>query len=179
MKVRHLVSDRAKALIQLGEKEYLDVLSMPDLFHFNQNLARKVGTIIGKAWSKALKNYKSIAVSGANPKELKALEYAYMLRDIHRRLYRKGIDNIHKHLHAFKPDGCFRQREEIEQDLRANIHLIDKALIQSKAAERTGKEGVKNRKSGEPIPSKDSLSQKDIDKLYQQIPDLSGGIKQW
>jgi len=179
MKVRHLVSDRAKALIQLGKKEYLDVVSMPDLFHFNQTLARKVGTIIGKAWSKALKNYQSIEVSGADPKELKALEYAYMLRDIHRRLYRKGIDNIHKNLHAFKLDGCFSQREEIEQDLRANIHLIDKALIQSKAAQRTGKEGVKNRKSGEPIPPKDSLSQKDVDKLYQQIPDLLGGVKQW
>ena len=179
MKVRHLVSDRAKALIQLGEKEYLDVLSMPDLFHFNQTLARKAGTIIGKAWSKALKNYKSIEVSGADPKELKALEYAYMLRDIHRRLYRKGIENIHKTLHAFKLDGCFSQSEKIEQDLRDNIHLIDKALMQSKAAERTGKEGVENRNSGEPIPPKDSLSQKDIDKLYKQIPDLLGGVEQW
>lgn len=179
MKVRHLVSDRAKALIQLGAEEYLDVVSMPDLFHFNQTLARKVGSHIGKAWSKALKNYKSMDISGANLKELKALEYAYMLRDVHRRLYRKGIDNIHKTLHAFKLDGCFSQSEQIKQELKQSIHVIDNALMQSKATDRTGEEGIKNRNSGELIPPKDSLSQKDIDKLHSQIPDLLRGIQQW
>jgi len=145
---------------------------MPDLFHFNQTLARKVGRAVGKAWQEALKNYKSMDISGACPKALKSLEYAYMLRDLHRRLYRTGIDNIHKTLHAFTADGLFSQSEQVKQDLKHNIHAIDNALMQSKAANKTGIEGVKNRNSGDLDRPNDSLSLEDIDKLYKQIPDL-------
>lgn len=72
----------------------------------------------------------------------------------------------------------FSEREQIEDELKHSIHAIDNALMQSKAADKTGKQGVKNRNSGELNRPKDSLALKDIEKLYSQIPDLLNGIGQ-
>jgi len=43
-----LVSDRAKALVKLAEDDYLATLSMPDLFHFSQDICTAVGAKIGR-----------------------------------------------------------------------------------------------------------------------------------
>ena len=43
------VSDRASALIKLGGKKYLDVSSMPDLFHFLQDFGKSIGSKLGLA----------------------------------------------------------------------------------------------------------------------------------
>ena len=102
-----------------------------------------------------------------------------MLRDLHRRLYRSGIDQIHKTIHAFNAEGIFSEHEQIKDDLKHSIHAIDNALMQSKAADKKGSEGVKNRNSGELNRPKDSLALKDIEKLYSQIPELLSGIEQW
>lgn len=190
LKVRHLVSDRAKALIQLGSPSYLNICSMPDLFHFNQTLAQQVGTLVGKAWSKTMKAYKSKNPSGACPDEMRNLEYSYMLRDVHRRLYRKGIEGIHQALHAFQSCGKLMETEQIEKAIRKSIGIIDDALMQYKAANRAAANNrakannpkdktVQQVNSGEPIPPTDSLDLKHIEKLFNQIPDLLAGIQQW
>ena len=41
------VSDRASALLKVATVDYLDTFSMPDLFHFMQDLGRTVGGQLG------------------------------------------------------------------------------------------------------------------------------------
>ena len=55
VEVKGLVSDRASALVKLGKSDYLDVWSMPDLFHFMQDINKSVGLQIGKKRVQALK----------------------------------------------------------------------------------------------------------------------------
>jgi hypothetical protein len=59
MEVSSIVSDRARALIKLGTSDYLNVISIPDLFHFTQDFGKLGGLQIGKkraAAKKALSN---------------------------------------------------------------------------------------------------------------------------
>ena len=52
-----LVSDRAQGLVKLGKPAYMGVCSMPDLFHFQQELSKGIGASIGKAWKKSKQAY--------------------------------------------------------------------------------------------------------------------------
>jgi len=84
LKVRHLVSDRVKALIQLGNPEYLGVHSMPDLFHFNQTLARRAGAHICKAYNAALKKYQEAKATfpAWRLSKIRPFEDMYIARDL-------------------------------------------------------------------------------------------------
>ena len=55
MQITGLVSDRASALVKLGTSAYLNVISMPDLFHFTQDLGKLAGLRIGKKRAQAKK----------------------------------------------------------------------------------------------------------------------------
>jgi hypothetical protein len=55
MKVKSIVSDRAKALIKLGDSDYLNVISIPDLFHFTQDFGKMAGLQIGRKRAAAKK----------------------------------------------------------------------------------------------------------------------------
>ena len=49
------VSDRAKALLKLTDSEYLSTYSMPDLFHFMQDLGRSIGSRLALQVSNGVK----------------------------------------------------------------------------------------------------------------------------
>ena len=49
------VSDRAKALLKLVQADYLSTCSMPDLFHFMQDLGRSIGAPLARQVSSAVK----------------------------------------------------------------------------------------------------------------------------
>ena len=55
IRVKSIVSDRAKALVSLGDSSYVDVVSMPDLFHFAQDISRSFGSHIGRKTEQAHK----------------------------------------------------------------------------------------------------------------------------
>ena len=94
------MTDRAKALVSLGHKDYLNICSMPDLFHFNQPLARKAGASIGKAWDKARKAYEAIKSQKETCpeiyyKERQPLEYRYLWQENCRRSYQLAVSYTH------------------------------------------------------------------------------------
>ncbi len=64
LEVKSLVSDRATALVKLGKADYLGVVSMPDLFHFNQDIGKAVGLQIGRKREQAHKAMISAMESG-------------------------------------------------------------------------------------------------------------------
>lgn len=149
-----IVSDRAKGLVKLGDPEYFDACSMPDLFHFNQELAQAVGAPLGKAWKKARE-----AVNAATGLrfERKELEDNYLLLDVSRRQYQNGMHGIHKAVQPYNEDGSFSEEHTIRKAITMNLSLIEKQAIQIGKTVQTEK----------------------IIKVVDQIPDLLLGVKQW
>ena len=149
-----LVSDRAKSLIKLGSPEYLDVCSMPDLFHFNQDLAKIVGAPLGKAWNKAKKEWKQAEGIYSERKEY---EDKYLLLDTARRYYQNGIHGIHKTVLPFNEDGSFREISSIRKKISESVTIIEKQ------AKHIGKE----------------VQEKAVSKIFAQIPGISQGVADW
>ena len=58
VRVKGLVSDRARALVKLGKADYLNVASMADLFHFAQDIGKAAGMKIGSTLSRTQKKLK-------------------------------------------------------------------------------------------------------------------------
>ena len=149
-----LVSDRASGLVKLGTSDYFDVCSMPDLFHFNQELAQAVGAPLGKAWKKAKEATK--AATGLHS-ERKKLEDNYLLLDICRRRYQNGMHGIHKAVQPYNEDGSFSKERSMRKAITTNLSLIEKQ------AKQIGKE----------------VQTKKIIKVFDQIADLLLGVRQW
>lgn len=149
-----LVSDRATGLIKLGKPEYLDVCSMPDLFHFQQDLARGIGAPIGKAWKKAKQAYYEAKDQyGAR----KPLETAYLRLDICRNRYQNGMHGINKAIQPFTKTGEFKTAKVIRRSIISCVTLIEKQ------AEKIDKE----------------VKEKVVAKIFAQIPDILKGIESW
>ena len=113
MEVRGVVSDRAKALVKLGEEAYLNVYSMPDLFHFMQDLSKAVGMKIGRQLERAKKEVEQASESGKEQARavLEKLTKVYQS-------YRQQIEGINKLVHPFN-----------EQDEWTNEQAIEKGLL--------------------------------------------------
>ena len=176
LKVRHLVSDRASALIKLGKSDYLDVCSMPDLFHFNQSLAIRAGAYIGRVLQKATKQYREVKASGVYYSQRKPSEDKFLFLDMCQRLYRQSMNQINQVVHPFDKQGWLLDKTLIKHTLHQNIAKIEKQLIDSKAVSRSKKVGV------EPSPvdkSKDSLPVEVHLKLGKQVTDIVQGIESW
>jgi len=173
------VSDRATALVQLGKEDYLDVCSMPDLFHFKKMFTTRAGAFIGKAYKKALENYEAIK-SRREPKayysERYPIEAKYLCQEQYRRLYRNAMDNIHKIIHPFSALGLLQKGKIIEQTLLQSIEKAEKQLIWSKAVKRSDNVGYGQ--IGEQ-KAKDSLPVKVHLKARKQIPQIIAGIDSW
>jgi Family of unknown function (DUF6399) len=142
-----LVSDRATGLIKLGTSEYFDVCSMPDLFHFNQELGKNIGATIGKAWKKAKETYTQ---STGYYSQRKPFEDAFLELDICRNRYQNGIHAIHKAVQPFTPEGVFTTAKIIKDAINAGIEIIEQQ------AQRIEKE----------------VKDKVIAKVNNQIPDI-------
>ena len=173
------MSDRATALVQLGKEEYLDVCSMPDLFHFKQMFATRAGAFIGKAYKKALENYEAIKAR-REPKayysERYPIEAKYLCQEQYHRLYRDAMDNIHKIVHPFSASGLLQEGKVIKQTLLKSIEKIEEKLIWSKAVKRSDNVGYG--RIGEQ-KAKDSLPVELHLKAERQIPDIIAGVESW
>ena len=120
MEIKGLVSDRAQALIKLGDSDYLGVDSMPDLFHFCQDLSRNMGTRIGKVWHNSkdkLLNCSKEEKRSAK-KEFKKVEETY-------KSYRQEMEEINKLIHPFNDANLWIKKEDIVEDLRCTIGLME------------------------------------------------------
>jgi len=149
-----LVSDRATGLIKLGKEEYLDVCSMPDLFHFQQDLARDIGAPIGKAWKKAKEAYYEAKDQYGIRKPL---EYAYLRLDLCRNRYQNGMHGINKAVQPYTKTGEFKTAKTIRRSIISCVTLIEKQ------AEKIDKE----------------VKEKVVAKIFAQIPDILRGIESW
>jgi len=149
-----LVSDRAKGLVKLGQPAYLDVCSMPDLFHFNQDLAKIVGARLGKAWKQAKDAWKQAEGFYG---ERKKYEDKYLLLDNARRNYQNGIHGIHKTVQPFKENGEFCDVETIRRKISQNVTTIEK---QAKYIDK-------------------EVPEKAVAKIFDQIPAIGEGIAAW
>lgn len=114
MEVTGLVSDRAAALVKLGESAYLGVCSMPDLFHFTQDLGKLLGMQLGKKRAQALKFLQKGIES-----EKAALKEAFDKIDKIYQKYRQQIQQINKTIQPFN-----------EQDEWASKGAVEKGLLQ-------------------------------------------------
>ena len=149
---------------------------MPDLFHFNQTLAQKAGAFICKTWSQAKNEYERVKSTDVYYRVRQPFEYKYYLCDGHKNIYRENMELIHKTIHAFEENGCFKNLNKIERILRNCIVNIDEQLVLSKSGKRV-KDILK-----EPLEKdklNDGLSTKSIQKLHDQIPDILAGVDQW
>jgi len=179
LKVRHLVSDRATALVKLGKEEYLNVCSMPDLFHFKQMFGIRAGAVIGKAYKKALENYEAIKVR-TEPKayysERYPIEAKYLCQEQYLRLYRNAMDNIHKIIHPFSASGLLQDGKTIKQVLLQSIEKAEEQLVWSKAVKRSDNVGYGS--IGEQ-KAKDSMPVEVHLKAEKQIPQIIAGVESW
>lgn len=149
-----MVSDRAAALVQLGNQNYFGVCSMPDLFHFNQSMARTAGALIGRVWKKAFKTYKE---ASGYYSQRKPFEDNWLWADICRRKYRNGIHLIHKAIHPFDEQGQLKSAARIRRGIAKGIIQIEKQAINL----------------GGDLPDKSRM------KTFDQIPSILEGVEQW
>ncbi len=96
LEVIGLVSDRAKALVKLSNTEYLNTVSMPDLFHFVQDISKAVGLQIGRKKVQALKKLQACQES-----DKKALQGKFDWIDKQYKSYRNENERVNKTIHSF------------------------------------------------------------------------------
>ena len=118
-----MVSDRARALVELGQPAFLNVPSIPDLFHFNQPLARRLGSVIGRRWRRAWTAFQgSTGFYG----QRKPFEDAFYSADLSRKRYQNAFFDIHKALHPFQSDGRLTDAESIRLHLSGSLSQLGK-----------------------------------------------------
>ncbi|MFK7980307.1 MAG: DUF6399 domain-containing protein [Saprospiraceae bacterium] len=112
IQVTGLVSDRAKALVKLGESAYLQVVSMPDLFHYTQDFGKLIGLQIGKRRAQLLKAYEKAKESEKVPlkEELAEINEGYDE-------YRQQMQQINKTVHPFNEQDQWQSQQEVEKSL--------------------------------------------------------------
>jgi molecular chaperone GrpE (heat shock protein) len=152
MKIKGLVTDRAKALIKLGEEEYLGVFSMPDLFHFSQELAKAVGAKIGKKRKKAADNL----LKSNNLENEELNKECEQVNEIYKK-YRQEIEQINKTVHPFNEMDIWAEKQEIEKEL---LHCFTRI---SHAGQELGIE----------------IELSKAQKILKQIEPISEGVERW
>ena len=112
MEVKGLVSDRARALVKLGKSAYLGVVSMPDLFHFNQDIVKAAGLQIGKKRAKAKKTWEAAKETGKDKLKtvFEGAEEVYQS-------YRAEMGQINKTVHPFNEQDEWTDAPSVEKGL--------------------------------------------------------------
>jgi len=166
---------------------------MPDLFHFNQDLAHKAGVLIGKAWSKALNAYEDIKARSKKEENIyysqrKPLEDNYFWQDNNHRRYQNGIHWISKAIHPFDMNGKFEVSSEVRRVIGKGISMVEEALISSRALSSALKLLKENKNDTtskinlykiEKKKQADGLDIKTLQGLFKQIPAIIQGVNQW
>lgn len=148
------VSDRAKALVQVAGADYLESYSMPDLFHFMQDLGKSVGSKLGLQISRAQKKMSTTELQSEDYKVLKE-----DLTDKQQRLncYTSLRENINKAVHPFNEKDEYFTADELEKTLQRTFTQIREVAQQADIDIHLDK--------GE--------------KILRQIPDIAQGVAYW
>jgi hypothetical protein len=158
IKIVGIVSDRAKALVKLGSTAYLNVRSMPDLFHFMQDIGSLGGLQIGKKYKKAIieKGVLKQKTEALNDSEQAILKNADKIIEVYQE-YRKETRLINQTIHPFSDINEWAESATIKKSLLQSIckigHLTEKLGISVDTAKAT--------------------------KILHQIPDIVKGVESW
>lgn len=157
IKVLGVVSDRATALVKLGEPAYLNAFSMPDLFHFQQDLGKLGGLQIGKKHQKAqvAKSKSALSDKSTTEQEKIITESEEIIAGYQQ--YRKQTGTVNKIIHPFDETNNWSSKEVIEKALLQSVIQI------GKVAENIGI----------------NVNVSKASKVLNQIPDIVIGVDNW
>jgi len=133
--VLYLVSDRAKALMQLAEKG-LECLSMPDFFHLVHEIVKSYSLAVGRRLRqahKALKQAEAVLEScagraqGAEAKaEVEARRVEVQRWEAVQRTYRHHLETLSLTLHPFDvSDSAPQTSAQVDHRLQATVEAIE------------------------------------------------------
>jgi hypothetical protein len=137
--VLYVVSDRAKALIQLADKG-LECLSMPDFFHFVHDIVKSYGLAIGRRLRQAHKEFKHAEavrarhrgyphVESASPavKAQVAARQAEVTRwEAVQHAYRHHLETLSLSLHPFSiVDSAPQTSAQVASRLHAEVEAME------------------------------------------------------
>lgn len=157
LKIIGIVSDRTKALVKLGEKEYLNAFSMPDLFHFQQDIGKLCGLQIGRKHQKAVISKKELAEKKEKAGKDEHLEKSAKQVIAVYQDYRKQTAVINQTVHPFDESNNWSQSEVVNKTLLQSVMKV------SSLAENIGI----------------NLDLSKATKVLSQIPDIVKGIANW
>ena len=148
------VSDRAKALLKLVQADYLSTCSMPDLFHFMQDLGKSVGSRLSLRVSQA--------VSSLNGKDCHSEDYDLLREDLLAKQslleqYQTKRESINSLVHPFDENDEFTTAEQLEVRLNTTYTEIRKLAKQSEV----------------------NLNLQTGIKILNQIPEIANGVSYW
>ncbi len=152
IEVRGIVSDRAKALVKLGESDYLDAFSMPDLFHFIQEISKVCGLQLGRKRAQAQKSWETCVDVSKEKLQDKFRQVNELYES-----YRSQIQRINKAIHPFSSTNEWMSACEVEKELRHCFTAINKVAVQSNIEIALSKAG----------------------KILTQIPQIARGVEVW
>jgi hypothetical protein len=128
--VLYLVSDRAKALIQLAEKG-LECLSMPDFFHLVHEIVKSYSLAVGRRLSQAHKDLEHAeAVLASHPELAQGTEIETRRAEVQRweevqRAYRHHLETLSLTLHPFGiADSAPQTSAQVDSRLHAEVEAI-------------------------------------------------------
>lgn len=137
--VLYIVSDRAKALIQLAEQG-LDCLSMPDFFHVTHELVKSYSLAIGQRWRHAQQALTKAREALARHQEARGAEQAsreasalVQVRQAEvtrweeaHHSYRGHLESFSLTLHPFRlADSTPQTSAQVERQLTATVEAIE------------------------------------------------------
>ena len=154
MEVVMTVSDRAKGLIKLAKEEYLSTYSMPDLFHFMQDLGQSVGSVLGLKASKARKK---LNVKDCKSDDCDLLEEDLEAKQAMCETYKNLREGVNKAVHPFDQNDQLMTANKLETLL--NVAYTNIRSLAKKA-------GIE-------------LKLEKGQKILNQIPDIANGVAYW
>lgn len=126
--VEMVVSDRAKALIQVCDTAYLKAVSMPDLFHFTQDCLHLTGLKLGKMQVQAQKKLSEAEclVGDVGKKAILIAELTVKLTKIREisTLHRTEIENINQSIHPFDSQDDWSHSNTITKSLTESMRQM-------------------------------------------------------
>lgn len=148
-----LTSDRARSLVKLGKEQYLNAVSMPDLFHFAQDINKAAGCRIGLKKGRLQKKRDECTDAGQKAEAEAQLAKAAESQ----KSYRQHIEEINKTVHPFDNMDEWRPKGQAEKGLLQCFTKI--------ASIATGL-GIE-------------IALDKAAKILNQIPDIAAGIQAW
>ncbi len=149
-----MVSDRAKALLQVASSSYLSVGSMPDLFHFMQDLGKSIGAPLARQKQQAAKKMEK------NDRE--SIDYNLIMQDLEEKQtrleqYKNLRQSLNQSVHPFN------EKDEWSDSTGLQIKLNQGYTQMRRLAVAAGLE----------------LSLPTAQKIVSQIPDIAEAVAYW